>query len=150
MIFEGTLNGATLSGTVGGPKEAAWHWTGQQAPALEAKSAKCGKPIPLFYGKNLTGWKMKGEGVTKWTVENGNLISPGYGPELINDSKFQDFKLHVEFNYGPTSNSGVCLRGRSEVQIESDSAEEPLSHHTRTLSQHGHHAGSPVASVRMA
>jgi len=130
MVFEGTLSGATLSGTVTGPKDGPWHWTGQKAPALKAKSEKWGKPSPLFNGKDLTGWQMKGEGTTKWTVENGNLISPGNGPELISDSKFQDFRLHVEFNCGPTSNSGVYLRGRYEVQIETDSAEELPSHHT--------------------
>jgi hypothetical protein len=130
MVFEGTLSGTTLSGTVTGPKGGPWHWTGQKAPALKARNEKWDKPIPLFNRKDLTGWQMKGEGSTKWTVENGNLISPGNGPELINDSKFQDFKLHVEFNCAPTSNSGVYLRGRYEVQIETDSAEEPPSHHT--------------------
>jgi hypothetical protein len=48
---------------------------------------------------------------------------------LINDSKFEDFKLHVEFNCGTNSNSGLYLRGRYEVQIETDSIEEPPSHH---------------------
>jgi len=64
-----------------------------------------------------------------WKVEDGSLVSPGNGPELINDSKFEDFKLHVEFNCGANSNSGVYLRGRYEVQIETDSIEEPPSHH---------------------
>jgi Domain of Unknown Function (DUF1080) len=130
MVFEGTLSGATLSGTVTGPKDGPWHWTGQKAPALKGKTEKWGKTVPLFNGKDLTGWKMKGEGTTKWTVENGNLVSPGNGPELVNDSKLEDFKLHVEFNCGPASNSGVYLRGRYEVQIETDSADEPPSHHT--------------------
>jgi hypothetical protein len=141
MVFEGTLSGATLSGTVTGPKDGPWHWTGQKAPILKAKTEKWGTPIPLFNGKNLTGWKMKGEGTTNWTVENGNLVSPGNGPELVNDSKFEDFKLHVEFNCGPTSNSGVYLRGRYEVQIETDSAEEPPSHHTGGV--YGFLAASP-------
>jgi hypothetical protein len=52
---------------------------------------------------------------------------------LINDSKFEDFKLHVEFNCGPTSNSGVYLRGRYEVQIETDSANEGPMHHTASV-----------------
>jgi hypothetical protein len=65
-----------------------------------------------------------------WTVENGTLISPGHGPEIINEKKFQDFKLHIEFNCSPNSNSGVYLRGRYEVQIEVDSIQEPPSHHT--------------------
>jgi hypothetical protein len=131
MVFAGTLTEGTLSGTVSGPKDGPWKWTGHRAPALKAKSAPSwGKPIPLFNGKDLTGWKMLGAGTTKWTVENGNLVSPANGPELINDSKFNDFKLHVEFNCGPTSNSGVYLRGRYEVQVETDSAAEPPSHHT--------------------
>jgi Domain of Unknown Function (DUF1080) len=130
MVFEGTLVGKTLSGTTTGPNGTAWQWTGQRAPALNGKSApKWGKPIPLFNGKDLTGWRMDGTGTTMWKVENGNLVSPGIGPELINDSKFEDFKLHVEFNCGATSNSGIYLRGRYEVQIETDSIEEPPSHH---------------------
>jgi len=130
MVFEGTLVGANLSGTVTGPNGTSWQWTGQKAPALKRSSApKWGKPIPLFNGKDLSGWKMEGPGTTVWKVENGELVSPGNGPELINDSKFTDFKLHVEFNCAATSNSGVYLRGRYEVQIETDSIEEPPSHH---------------------
>ena len=40
-------------------------------------------------------------------------------------AKFQDFKLHVEFKCDPDSNSGVYLRGRYEVQIETDSPNDP-------------------------
>jgi hypothetical protein len=130
MVFEGTLAGKILWGTANGPNGTTWKWTGQKAPSLKRSSApKWGKPIPLFNGKDLTGWKMAGPGTTVWKVENGNLVSPGNGPELINDSKFEDFKLHVEFNCGATSNSGVYLRGRYEVQVETDSIEEPPSHH---------------------
>ena len=131
MVFEGTLVGKTLSGTVNGPDGKAWQWTGRRAPALKpSDEPRWGKPIPLFNGKDLSGWKMKGPGATVWKVENGNLITPGNGPELINDSKFEDFKLHVEFKADTNSNSGVYLRGRYEVQVETDSAEEPQSHHT--------------------
>ena len=130
MVFEGTLVGKMLSGTTTGPDGTPWQWTGQRAPALNQESApKWGKPISLFNGKDLTGWRMEGAGTTKWTVEGNNLISPGNGPELINNSKFGDFKLHMEFKCDPNSNSGVYLRGRYEVQIETDSIEEPPSHH---------------------
>jgi hypothetical protein len=64
-----------------------------------------------------------------WKVEDGTLVSPGHGAEIINDSKFEDFKLHIEFNCAADSNSGVYLRGRYEVQIETDSIQEPPSHH---------------------
>jgi hypothetical protein len=130
MVFEGTLVGKMLSGTTTGPDKTAWQWTGQRAPALKPKGSRTwGEPIPLFSGKDLVGWKMAGSGTPVWTIENGSLVSPGNGPELINDSKFEDFKLHVEFNCGANSNSGIYLRGRYEVQVETDSIEEPPSHH---------------------
>ena len=131
LVFEGTLTGKNLSGTVNGPDGKTWQWTGERAPALKrSKPPKWGKPINLFNGKDLTGWKMSEPNPEKvWKVENGELISPGNGPELIDDSKFEDFKLHVEFNCGENTNSGVYLRGRYEVQIETDSIEEPPSHH---------------------
>ena len=131
LVFEGTLNGKELSGTVNGPDGKTWQWTGERAPALvRAKPPKWGKAIPLFNGKDLTGWKMSDPNAEKvWKVENGELMTPGNGPELLNDGKYEDFKLHVEFNCGENANSGVYLRGRYEVQIETDSIEEPPSHH---------------------
>jgi hypothetical protein len=130
MVFEGSISGEKLLGTLNGPDGKTWQWTGARAPSLKRSHApNWGKPIALFNGKDLTGWKMIADSATVWKVENGVLVSPGNGPELINDSKFEDFKLHVEFNCGENSNSGVYLRGRYEVQIETDSIEEPPSHH---------------------
>jgi len=129
-VFEGTLTGKQLSGTLTGPDSGTWTWTAERAPLLKRTGTpKWGKPIPLFNGKDLTGWKMAPNSSAVWRVENGALISPGNGPELINDSKFEDFKLHVEFNCGENSNSGIYLRGRYEVQVETDSIQEPPSHH---------------------
>jgi hypothetical protein len=132
MVFVATLNGDTLSGTTKGPDGTAWPWTGVRAPALKKNGTpKWGKPVPLFNGKDLSGWTpSQSNSSTVWKVEKGNLITPGEGPELISNSKFQDFKLHVEFNSGVNSNSGTYLRGRYEVQIETDSVGEPPSHHT--------------------
>jgi hypothetical protein len=131
MVFKGKLAGSSLSGTVNGPDGTQWKWTGERAPTLKRASApQWGKPIQLFNGKDLTGWKMSKTGPTVWTVRDGTLISPGNGPELIGEQKFQDFKLHIEFNCGKDANSGVYLRGRYEVQIETESQAEPPSHHT--------------------
>lgn len=129
LVFEGTLTGKTLSGTLNGPDGKTWQWTGRRAPLLKRKEAPTwGSPTALFNGKDLTGWHQSSTDATKsWKVENGLLTTPGNGPELINNSKFEDFKLHVEFNCGPESNSGVYLRGRYEVQIETDSPKDPPS-----------------------
>ena len=135
LVFEGSLNGDTLAGTLNGPDGKTWQWTGVRAPSLKrAHAPSWGKPVALFNGKDLSGWRMSDPHATKvWKVEDGAMITPGNGPELINGSKFEDFKLHVEFNCGPDSNSGVYLRGRYEVQIETESIEEPPSHHMGSI-----------------
>lgn len=131
MVFEGTLVGTTLSGTTTGPNGSIWQWTGRRAPALKRTgSPEWATPIRLFNGKDLSGWRMdKPNTSAVWRVENELLVSPGEGPELIHNSTFEDFKLHVEFNCGVNSNSGIYLRGRYEVQVETDSLQEPPSHH---------------------
>lgn len=138
LVFQGILTGDQLSGTVNGPDGKTWLWTGVKAPALEhTGTPKWGKPIQLFNGKDLSGWHQSVPPVDPgkprppdWTVKDGTLVSPGNGKEIISDRKFQDFKLHIEFNCGKDSNSGVYLRGRYEVQVETESQSEPPSHHT--------------------
>ena len=132
LVFEGKLVGSGLSGTLVAPDGSTWHWVGVRAPSLKRTSApRWGKPIQLFNGKDFTSWRTNRPNPSKnWTVEDSTLVSPGNGPELINDHEFQDFKLHVEFNCGENSNSGIYLRGRYEVQIETESEQEPPSHHT--------------------
>jgi Domain of Unknown Function (DUF1080) len=131
LTFEGKLVKGTLSGSLNGPDGNSWSWTGKRAPSLKrTKAPVWGKPIPLFNGKDLTGWKMDKPNSDKaWSVVDGTLVSPGNGPEIIHDRKFRDFKLHVEFNCPANSNSGVYLRGRYEVQVETNSIQEPPSHH---------------------
>lgn len=143
MVFVGKLSGKTLTGTTTGPDGTPWQWTGERAPSLKRTGApKWGKPIQLFNGKDLSGWKASDPKASPaWTVENGTLISPGHGPELITDAKFQDFKLHVEFNCAKGSNSGVYLRGRYELQIEDDPVPEGPS--MRTGGVYGFLAPSP-------
>ena len=143
MVFEGKLSGHTLAGTTTGPDGTPWRGTGERAPSLIRKSEpRWGKPMQLFNGRDLSGWKMSDPASTvTWKVENGTLVSPGHGPELISDAKFEDFKLHIEFNCAPGSNSGIYLRGRYELQIEDDP--EPEGPTMRTGGVYGFLAPSP-------
>ena len=131
MVFTGKIEGNELHGTVNGTNGEKWAWTGVRPPSLEETGTpKWQKPIKLFDGRSLEGWRMQPAGGTPvWTVKDGALVSPGNGPELINEQKFKDFKLHVEFNCWADSNSGIYLRGRYEVQVETESQAEPPSHH---------------------
>jgi hypothetical protein len=131
LVFVGAMAAEALSGTITGFEGEPWTWMGRRAPGLKrAKAPEWGEPVSLFDGKDLNGWHETGASDKHWTVKDGSLVSPGNGPELIGDRKFQDFKLHVEFNCGKDANSGVYLRGRYEVQIETESQGEPPSHHT--------------------
>ncbi len=126
-LFKGRVMGSRLVGTASSPSGTSWRWAGVRAPALKrAGVPQWGKPITLFNGEDFTGWRFSDpKRAARWTIEDGTLVSNGKGPEIITTSKFEDFKLHAEFNCAPKSNSGVYLRGRYEVQIETDSAEEP-------------------------
>ncbi|MBZ5616482.1 MAG: DUF1080 domain-containing protein [Acidobacteriia bacterium] len=143
MVFVGTLSGQKLSGTTTGQDGTPWQWTGERAPDLKRKAEpKWGEPRALFNGKDLSGWRPSDPNATAtWKVENGALVSPGHGAELITDAKFDDFKLHVEFNCAPKSNSGIYLRGRYEVQIEDDPVPEGPT--MRTGGVYGFMAASP-------
>jgi len=143
IVFVGTLSGQKLSGTTSGQDGTPWQWTGERAPDLKRRAEPTwGKPTSLFNGKDLSGWRPSDPNATAtWKVENGTLLSPGHGPDLITDAKFEDFKLHVEFNCAPKSNSGVYLRGRYEVQIEDDPVPEGPT--MRTGGVYGFLAASP-------
>src|ERR1700693_3252247 len=123
MVFEGKLSGKMLLGTTTGPDGTPWQWRGEKAPSLKRKTdPKWGKPVQLFNGKDLSGWRMSDPASTAiWKVE--------------------DFKLHVEFNGAAGSNSGVYLRGRYELQIEDDP--EPEGPTMRTGGIYGFLTPSP-------
>ncbi len=128
FVLEGTVNESGISGTIQTCSGKNLSFTGVKAPHLIETSAPAwGKPIKLFNGKDLTGWKAMGE--NQWMVKDGILTSPRSGSNLISEQKFKDFKLHVEFRYKEGSNSGVYLRGRYEVQIiDNPKTDHPNSH----------------------
>ena len=137
-VFAGRLVDGALVGTAdsvaragGGPGN---HrvWRGMRAPALQRSGApRWGDPIALYDGRSLTGWSLRDpRRPGTWSGGNGVLTTDGHGSDLISSGLFADFRLHLEFRCGARANTGVFLRGRYEVQIETDSAAEPASHHT--------------------
>ncbi|PSL44697.1 uncharacterized protein DUF1080 [Chitinophaga niastensis] len=128
LSLEGTLTAAGISGTIHTSSGQTYAFTGVKAPDLIRTSVPVwGKPVRLFNGKDLSGWKALGE--NQWIVKDGILTSPHSGANLISEQTFTDFKLHVEFRYQKNSNSGVYLRGRYETQIiDNPKTEHPSSH----------------------
>jgi hypothetical protein len=83
--------------------------------------------VPLFNGKDTTGWHLRNPGGhNSWTVDSGvlkNTVNKGeHGTDLVTDKKFQNFTVKYEFLVPDNSNSGFYLRGRHEIQILGDFA----------------------------
>ncbi len=76
----------------------------------------------LFNGKDLTGWKLRNQANSSWSVdENGlmaNIVEKGkHGSDILTEQKFFNFELHCEFKIPKGGNSGVYIRGRKEIQV---------------------------------
>lgn len=124
MEFNGELTSQGLKGTMVFTDGKTYTWTASRAPKLDhTKHPVWGKPIPLFNGKDLNGWKAMGK--NQWKVKDGVLKSPRPGSNLRTEGTYDDFKLHIEFKYPKNGNSGIYLRGRYEVQIADNKGSEP-------------------------
>src|SRR5713101_2542469 len=81
--------------------------------------------VPLFNGKDTTGWKLRRPaGNNSWTVEEGilkNTVNKGeHGTDLVTDKKYWNFTVKYDYLVPDGSNSGFYLRGRHEIQILGD------------------------------
>jgi Domain of Unknown Function (DUF1080) len=124
LVVTGRLDGDRLTGSMTLGAGAPVSWTGVRAPSLRRQTApKWGAPVPLFTGRDLSGWHAIG--TNEWEMVDGILRNKKSGGNLVTDQVFTDFKLHVEFRYPAGSNSGIYLRGRYEVQIADTPAPEP-------------------------
>lgn len=92
---------------------------GVRAPELKRKPPKAwSDPEPLFNGKDLTGWEPIPAGaVNHWVAQDGVLLNTEHGANLKTTRRFDDFKLHIEYNCPEDGNSGIYLRGRDEIQV---------------------------------
>lgn len=93
---------------------------GVRAPLLKRNPPKEWTAAePIFNGKDLTGWEPTDPALAnRWMVKDGELVNESKGANLKTTRKFDDFRLHIEFNCPDDGNSGVFLRGRYEVQVE--------------------------------
>ena len=134
LIYKAKLAGDRLEGTFAaqGQREPPVTWVGVRAPRITDQddgSWREGKPVTLFNGKDLSGWKTTiPTDVVAWSVENGVLSTTGKGENIASGQKFWNFLLHAEFKPAAHANSGIGLRGRYEVQILDDYGHPPDTH----------------------
>jgi 3-keto-disaccharide hydrolase len=94
---------------------------------LIASSARADEPsgfVPLFNGKDLTGWELKqskGEIKDCWSVKDGILTCKAGTGWIGTDKQYANFILRVEWRVQEGGNSGVFLRVPGVVEGKSPS-----------------------------
>lgn len=96
--------------------------------------------VPLFNGRDLTGWKglvadpvkrtkmdaatlakeqAKADEImrTGWVVEDGLLVFTGKGENLCTEKQYGDFEMYVDWKITKDGDAGLYLRGTPQVQI---------------------------------
>ncbi|MCS7253414.1 MAG: DUF1080 domain-containing protein [Armatimonadota bacterium] len=91
--------------------------------------------VPLFNGKDLSGWKVMG--AQSWEVKDGVLICHGKGSGwLCTEREYENFVLRLEYKISKDGNSGIFIRtglkGRQsrigmEVQILDSYGRKPTT-----------------------
>jgi hypothetical protein len=120
-----TIDGERLTGASKRGDTVQGQLAGVRAPALKRPMpAHWTAPEPLFNGKDLSGWEPITPADNHWVVQNGELVNQQHGSNLKTTRKFEDFKLHIEYNCPDKGNSGIYLRGRYEVQVEYEPLDE--------------------------
>lgn len=80
---------------------------------IAALPVAAGEFVPLFNGRDLTGWKerqvRKGQ-EGRWTVENGVLTAKAGSGWLGTETQFGDFILRAEWKIVADGNSGIFFR----------------------------------------
>lgn len=117
-------------------------FAGNRIPPLPVRpdlsKVRFGKPITLFGGESLDGWKLLEPGAANgWSVKDGILTNnpkqeqgkprKHYG-NLRTVREFEDFNLTLKTNVPEKGNSGIYLRGIYEVQV-SDTFGRKLDSH---------------------
>jgi hypothetical protein len=126
------------NGQPGDAQKFSGHRTPPPPAAPDLAKVKFGDPIPLFDGKDLTGWRLTdANAVNGWSVRDGILRNDpvqeegkphkNYG-NLRTDREFEDFNLTLQVRPSKGQNSGVYIRGIYEVQVM-DSYGKPLDPH---------------------
>jgi hypothetical protein len=132
------LNLTTLSRRADGSESAKASFTGRLQPPLppapDLSKVKFGKPIQLFNGHDLTGWRLvEPDAFNGWRAGDGLLINDQFTPgkhygNLRTDREFDDFNITLETRLAPKGNSGVYLRGIYECQVADTHDRKPDPH----------------------
>jgi hypothetical protein len=130
--FTAQVEAGKLVGKVTTDKETV-SWIGVRPPQWSNYNAnakhKFGKPVELFDGKSMDTWGVEHQDKPLgWMVQDGVMANTPNANNLVSKQRFKDFKIHAEYKLEASSNSGIYLRGRYELQVLDDYGKAPESH----------------------
>ena len=130
--FTARVEAGKLVGKVTTDKETV-SWIGVRPPQWGSYNAnakhKFGKPVELFDGKSMDTWGVEHQGKPSgWMVQDGVMANTPNANNLVSKQRFKDFRIHAEYKLETSSNSGIYLRGRYELQVLDDYGKAPESH----------------------
>ena len=131
LDLEASLEGDDIRVVMKIPDGQPFVHSGKRLPPLpprpDLSKVKFGKPIRLFNGVDLTGWKLiNPKKINGWKVKDRELVNEtpkktfdAFAPygNLRTERVFGDSKLTIEFNVPPGGNSGIYVRGAYEAQV---------------------------------
>lgn len=128
------------------------NWVGVRPPTWPASDAnaahKYGAPVLLFDAAkpSMDAWGVQhANRPMNWSIVDGFMVNEPPANNLVSKEKFTDFKLEAEYRLLATSNSGIYLRGRYEMQVFDDAGQPPAL--TGHMSIYGRKAPDVNASL---
>jgi len=71
--------------------------------------------VPIFNGKDLSGWTIRGQYGPGYVVEDGKIVCPADGGgNLFTEKEYANFILRFEFKLNEGSNNGIGIRAPYE------------------------------------
>ena len=71
--------------------------------------------VPIFNGKDLSGWTIRGQYGPGYVVEGGKIVCPADGGgNLFTEKEYANFILRFEFKLEEGSNNGIGIRAPYE------------------------------------
>ena len=78
------------------------------SPLVQAKQG-------IFDGFSLAGWEVMGD--ARWSVTNGVLTALGSDGYLATESRYDSYRLQIEFKIDPGTNSGIFVQCQNRENI---------------------------------
>jgi len=109
-----------------------------EVQVLDKPSAQGEGFVPLFNGKDLTGWKTHPSQPGNWRVENGVLIGSGPATSHLYSERgdYKDFHLRVEARINDNGNSGLIFRALFGPGRPINNPQWPLGYEAQINSTH--------------